>query len=217
MLAERYNMVLVGGDTLRGPLSVTVQAHGFVPMGQALRRQGAQTGDRIYVTGPLGDAGLALHLGGRADPELRSRLDFPEPRIATGLALRGYASAAIDISDGLLADLGHLLEADNLGASVQLETLPRSGGFIAAVEQLDNHQALFNELPLSAGDDYELCFTAPAAHCSVVEARCAGLPGGYTAIGVIEATAGIRCYLENGTTWQPDRNGYRHFDGEGCG
>lgn len=216
-LAERYNMGLVGGDTTRGPLSVTVQAHGFVPEGQALRRKGAQAGDRIYVTGTLGDAGLALHLGGRANPELRSRLDFPEPRIATGLALRGFASAAIDISDGLLADLGHLLETDKLGASVQIEALPRSAGFVTAVEQLDNYRVLFNELPLSAGDDYELCFTVPAEHCDVIEARCAGLPGGCTSIGVIEAAAGIRCKLENGEDWQPDRAGYRHFDGEGHG
>jgi thiamine-monophosphate kinase len=216
-LAERHDMVLVGGDTTRGPLSVTVQAHGFIPPGQALRRRGAQAGDRIYVTGTLGDAGLALRQEGSAGGELRSRLDFPEPRIATGLALRGHASAAIDVSDGLLADLGHLLEADNLGASVQLEALPRSGEFVAAVEQLHDHQTLFNELPLSAGDDYELCFTVPAAHCSVVEARCAGLPGGCTSIGVIEATAGIRCHLESGAAWQPDREGYRHFDGEGHG
>ena len=216
-LAEQHGVQLVGGDTTRGPLTVTVQAHGFVPHGQAINRSGAQAGDYIYVTGTLGDAGLALRQEGGAGSELRSRLDFPEPRIATGLALRGHASAAIDVSDGLLADLGHLLETDNLGASVQLEALPRSGEFVAAVEQLHDHQTLFNALPLSAGDDYELCFTVPAAHCSVVEARCAGLPGRCTSIGVIEATAGVRCHLENGTAWQPDRDGYRHFDGEGHG
>ena len=216
-LAERYDMVLVGGDTTRGPLAVTVQAHGFIPEGQALRRQGAQAGDRIYVTGTLGDAGLALQQEGSAGDQLRSRLDFPEPRIATGLALRGHASAAIDVSDGLLADLGHLLEAGQLGASVQVDDLPRSPAFVAAVEQSSNHQTLLNELPLSAGDDYELCFTVPATHCGVVEERCAGLPGGCTAIGVIEAMAGIRCTLGNGAAWESGRTGYRHFDGEGHG
>ena len=113
--------------------------------------------------------------------------------------------------------LGRLLESGTGGASGRIEALPRSAGFVTAVEELDNHRDLFNELPLSAGDDYELCFTVPAEHCDVIEARCAGLPGGCTSIGVIEAAAGIRCKLENSAVWQPDRAGYRHFDGAGHG
>ena len=146
-LADRYQLQLVGGDTTRGPLSVTVQVHGFVPNGQALRRQGAQPGDHIYVTGTLGDAGLALRSGGHDGEVLRQRLDYPEARIAAGRLLRGYASAAIDISDGLLADLGHMLAADDLGASLNVDELPRS----AAFKELTQQSARFYELPLSRG------------------------------------------------------------------
>ncbi|MGD8630613.1 MAG: thiamine-phosphate kinase, partial [Gammaproteobacteria bacterium] len=133
-LAGRHRVQLVGGDTTRGPLTVTVQAHGFAPQGQALRRTGARPGDRIYVTGTLGDAGLALHLRDAAAAELRVRLDYPEPRLDAGSLLRGLASAVIDISDGLLADLGHLLEDKGLGASLQVDGLPRSRAFIAALQ-----------------------------------------------------------------------------------
>jgi thiamine-monophosphate kinase len=182
-LAERYHVQLVGGDTTRGPLSVTVQAHGFVPAGTALRRQGAQAGERIYVTGTLGDAGLALRLGDQADPVLQQRLDYPEPRIAAGQLLRDVASAAIDISDGLLADLGHLLAADGLGASLNIDKLPRSGAFTAATRQ----QALFYELPLSAGDDYELCFTVPERGCREMEFALSKQSIDVTAIGVLDA------------------------------
>lgn len=156
-LADRYAVQLVGGDTTRGPLTVTVQAHGFVPPEKALRRQGARPGERIYVTGTLGDAGLALRMNEPDHNWLRKRLDFPEPRIEAGLVLRDYASAAIDISDGLLADLGHLLESDRLGASLWIDALPRSEAFLAAMQVLDpGRQGQFHELPLGAGDDYEL-------------------------------------------------------------
>jgi thiamine-monophosphate kinase len=220
-LAARYGVQLVGGDTTRGPLSVTVQAHGFVPRGRALRRQGAQPGDRIYVTGTLGDAGLALQLGDQADKALRQRLDYPEPRIATGLVLRDYASAAIDISDGLLADLGHLLEADgtgasSMGASIAIDELPRSAVFRKAIQRAGlAQQELYYEMPLSAGDDYELCFTVSPQACEVLESALSNQPVACTAIGVIEQGPGVRCLMANGEVYHPVTKGYQHFGGTG--
>ena len=200
-------MQLVGGDTTRGPLVITVQAHGFVTPGKALRRQGARPGERIYVTGTLGDAGLALRMNDPGDNWLRKRLDFPEPRIEAGLVLRDYASAAIDISDGLLADLGHLLEGDRLGASLRIDALPRSEAFLGAMQVLDpDRRGLFHELPLGAGDDYELCFTVAEKYCGEMEERLAGIPGGCRWIGVVEADQGIRCYRDDGAPYRPARD-----------
>ena len=217
-LADRYRMALVGGDTSRGPLVVTVQAHGFVPAGTALRRRGAQPGHRIYVTGTLGDAGLALQLHAAAADVLRLRLDFPEPRVGAGLQLRGLASAAIDISDGLLADLGHLLEADGLGAVIEADAVPRSEAFLASAGPAGaGEPSRFYELPLGAGDDYELCFTVPAQHCAAVERRLAALSCGCQAIGVVEANPGIRCRRANGEHYLPAASGYQHFAGDGHG
>jgi thiamine-monophosphate kinase len=213
-LADRYAVQLVGGDTTRGPLVITVQAHGFVPPGKALRRQGARPGERIYVTGTLGDAGLALTSNAPDESWLRKRLDFPQPRIEAGVVLRDYASAAIDISDGLLADLGHLLEGDRLGASLQIDALPRSQAFLAAMQTLDpERQQLYYALPLSAGDDYELCFTVAEHYCGEMEARLAEIPGGCHWIGVVEAAPGIRCVRDDGATYRPATPGYRHFNG----
>lgn len=209
-LADRYPVGLVGGDTTRGPLSVTVQAHGFVPQGQALLRRGAQPGDRVYVTGTPGDAGLALHLKEAASEALRKTLDFPEPRIEVGKGLRGVASAAIDISDGLLADLGHLLESDNLGAILQIDDLPRSREFLGHLKRAGiDADALFYELPLTAGDDYELCFTVAEAQSWQLDAE---LGGGCTQIGVIKAASGIRCLKRDGSPYKPEGDGYRHFE-----
>ena len=217
-LADRYGVQLVGGDTTRGPLSITVQAHGFVPTGKALRRQGARPGDRIYVTGTLGDAGLALQLGDQADPALRERLDYPEPRVTAGQLLRDYASAAIDISDGLLADLGHLLEADGSGAAIDIDALPRSALFTSAMQQAGFTQPeLFYTLPLSAGDDYELCFTVPAQFCEEMELALSKNTIDCTAIGVIQQQSGIRCHRANGDVYQAANRGYQHFGDEGSG
>ena len=211
-LADRYAVQLVGGDTTRGPLVVTVQAHGFVIPEKVLRRQGARPGERIYVTGTLGDAGLALRMIDPGDNWLRKRLDFPEPRIEAGLVLRDYASAAIDVSDGLLADLGHLLEGDRLGASLWIDALPRSEAFLGAMQVLDpDRQGQFHELPLGAGDDYELCFTVAEKHCGEMEERLAGIPGGCRWIGVVEAAPGIRCYRDDGSPYRPAMSGYQHF------
>jgi len=213
-LADHYHVQLVGGDITRGPLSVTAQAHGFVPTGKALRRHGARPGDLVCVTGTLGDAGLALQLGLSGDAPLRRQLDYPAPRIEAGIALRNHASAVIDISDGLLADLGHLLEADGLGASIQVDDLPRSADFRAALETSgQGGDALACDLPLGAGDDYELCFCIADPHWPVMEAALASIPCAVTRIGVIMEEPGIRCYREDGRPYTPTITGYRHFTG----
>ena len=215
-LADSHGVQLVGGDITRGPLTVTVQAHGFVPAGQALRRRGARPGDRVCVTGNLGDAGLALHPGVTVPAGLQARLDFPQPRVDAGLALRGCASAAIDISDGLLADLGHLLEYDGLGAALQIDALPRSAQFLAGLQALGvEGEVLFYELPLAAGDDYELCFTLPESRRTETERRLAEIACDFTVIGVIEALPGIRCFRAGDRQYHPLSSGYRHFNEDG--
>jgi len=169
-LARAHRAALVGGDTVRGPLAVTVQAMGFVPAGAAIRRAGARPGDGVFVTGTLGDAALGLQcLQGRLvlAPDLerlaRARLERPSPRVREGLALRGLASAMIDISDGLLADLGHLLVASGAGAAIDLRRVPLSAAYRAFLHQGGDLQPA-----LAFGDDYELCFTAaPGDHASV--------------------------------------------------
>jgi thiamine-monophosphate kinase len=213
-LADLYNVELIGGDTTRGPLSVTVQAHGFVPHGQAVLRRGAQPGDRVYVTGNLGDAGLALYLEDAASDALRRRLDFPTPRIAAGRALRGQASAAIDVSDGLLADLQHLLEIDGLGATLQVDALPRSREFLGRLKLAGiEADTLFYELPLAAGDDYELCFTVAEDKATALKEAIQSEDCGCTCIGVVDARPGIRCLRRDTTEYRPEGAGYLHFGG----
>ena len=164
--ADAFNIDLIGGDTTRGPLNISVTIMGEVPIGQALRRDGAQIGDDIWVSGALGDAALALAivqsrytidalwLQDELEKWLPS-LNRPEPRAALGLALRNIASSCIDISDGLLADLGHILKASNLGAETHLEQLPVS---LYHLNHL--HEPIIQQCVLAGGDDYELCFTA---------------------------------------------------------
>lgn len=161
-LADAAAIELVGGDTTRGPLSITITVLGEVPAGQALRRHGAQVGDDVWVSGELGGAALALaHLQGRiALPAaevgaLEERLHKPQPRVALGLALRGLASAAIDVSDGLVADLGHICERARLKATLEWERVPVPAILVA--QPLD----LRMQCLLAGGDDYELCFCAP--------------------------------------------------------
>jgi thiamine-monophosphate kinase len=214
-LAERYRLQLIGGDLSRGPLSITVEAHGFVVPGKAMRRRGARPGDLVCVTGSLGDAGLALELGEQAPARLRRRLEYPEPRIAAGLVLREHASAAIDVSDGLLADLAHLLEPDGLGAALQIDALPRSPEFTAALPAGPRGDALSLDLPLSGGDDYELCFCLPQGLQAPVAALLGAVSCALTPVGVIEAQPGIRCYYPDGRRYSPRATGYQHFGHEG--
>lgn len=163
-LARRFAVDLIGGDTTRGPLNICVQIMGEAPHGTALRRDGARSGDDIWVSGTLGDAALALAALKRrirlkpADlARCAARLHQPSPRVALGLALRGHAHSAIDISDGLLADLGHILERSDAAAEIELAALPASSVMERYLDRVAACTAL-----LAGGDDYELCFTAPA-------------------------------------------------------
>ncbi len=217
-LAERFGVQLVGGDTVRGPLVISLQLHGFVPQGQALRRSGARPGDLIYVTGTPGDAGVGLELalGKRSLPAepaayLRGRLDRPSPRIAAGLALRELASAAIDLSDGLAADLGHILERSGVGARIELARLPFSAELQQAVPVTEERY----RYALAAGDDYELCFTVPPPAQAAVDRVCADLNCGCRRIGVIEEPAGLRLSLPDGSLLQPRQLGFDHFAASG--
>jgi thiamine-monophosphate kinase len=211
-LAARHQVQLVGGDTTRGPLSITVQVHGFVEPGRALRRDAARPGDLIYVTGTLGDAGLALLAlqGGYAAGEhlaaLRRRLERPEPRLAEARALRDLASGAIDISDGLLADLGHICERSNVGATLQQAAIPLSEALAAYVRATADWS-----MPLAAGDDYELCLIIPADRQAAVETVGQSLDVPLSLIGRIEAGGAIRCLDAAGTPIAVARGGYDHF------
>lgn len=208
-LSERHQVQLVGGDTTRGPLTITVQVHGFIPQGQALTRDAAKPGDRIGVSGTLGDAGLALRqlaAGLVASGSLLERLESPEPRLATGLALRGLANAAIDISDGLVADLGHICQRSRVGARLELDKLPLSPEVGSYVKKSGDWS-----LPLTAGDDYELCFTVPADRIALVEAAMGHIKQSFCWIGVIETDPGIRCFGPEGHQFEVTAGGYQHF------
>ena len=203
-LASAHGVALVGGDTTRGPLSACVTAHGFVAPGCALRRAGADVGDDVWVSGTLGDAAAALaqwQAGEATDPALRVRLERPMPRVALGLALRGIASACIDVSDGLLADLGHLCLASGVGAEVEVDALPASTALVAAFDAQARRG-----LQATGGDDYELCFSAPPARREAI----AAMPG-TTRIGRIVAGDGVRAMTSAGAPWQPVHAGYQHF------
>jgi len=168
-LANAHGIALIGGDTTRGPLSITIQVNGFVKAEQALRRDSAKVGDAIYVSGTLGDAGAGLRfkqkkLKPQADATeadvhfLYERLDKPTPRVSLGQSLQPIAHAAIDISDGLIADLGHIIDKSQVGAEINLASLPISNSLI---ETVGRKRA--EELALYSGDDYELCFTMPSS------------------------------------------------------
>ncbi|WP_233843465.1 thiamine-phosphate kinase [Dyella sp. 2HG41-7] len=211
-LAKAYRLALVGGDTTRGALTVSVAVHGFVPPGKALTRAGAQIGDAVLVTGTLGDAAGGLRLvqqNGRGDAQsdyLIERLNRPTPRIAAGLALRERASACIDISDGLLADLGHICEISGVGADVDADLLPRSS---ALLDLFDD--AVSREFALSGGDDYELCFTVPMRHVAAVQADLAKLGCGATRIGRIVEGDRIHVRDRDGQRLEQSRKGWDHF------
>lgn len=209
-LAAAHRVALVGGDTTRGPLSVCVTVHGLIEPGSALRRDGARVGDAVWVSGTLGDAAGALRQwqqqGVGVDPALRDRLDRPTPRVALGRALRGIAHAAIDVSDGLLADLGHVCAASGLAAEIELDALPCSAALAAAFDR-DTRRAL----QAAGGDDYELCFTVPAEASAAIGALARALALPLARIGRTVEGAGVRALTADGTPWQPARAGYEHF------
>lgn len=204
-LALREGVSLVGGDTTRGPLSITITAMGHVPRGSGLRRDRAQIGDAVCVTGTLGDAALALRALGvpTLDPSLRQRLDRPEPRVAAGRVMRDLAHAAIDLSDGLAGDLSHLLSASGVGAVIDLDALPMSDAFASRAGPLRH------ELQTAGGDDYELCVCLPSAR---VEAARAQLDIPLTVIGQITTEPGLRFVDASGATIALPPHGYRHFE-----
>jgi len=212
-LAERFGVRLMGLAVSRGALTITVHVYGTTPRGQALTRSAARPGDRIYVTGSLGDAGVALQaIQGVLAPEhamppsLAQRLDRPEPRIAEGIALRGIATSAIDVSDGLAADLGHLLEAGGVGARLQMARIPVSPWVYDTLgEDKAWHAAL------ASGDDYELCFTVPPERADALEKGWQHLKCPLTPVGVIEQAPGLRCLRPDGSELHLGSRGYEHF------
>ena len=209
-LADEHGVAIVGGDTTRGPLSITVGVHGFAPAGEALRRAGARVHDEVWVTGTIGDAAGALRqwrAGGLQSAKLRYRLDRPTPRVAAGLALRGLASAAIDISDGLAADLGHVLRASDVGAELELGRLPTS---TTLAEHFPDDDARLS-LQLGGGDDYELCFTASPANAFAIEQAMAALELNATVVGRITADGGLRLLQADGAVFEAGGAGYEHF------
>lgn len=217
-LADAHDIALIGGDTTRGPLSISITAMGWVPQGQALRRDGARAGDDVWVTGTPGEAALALALWqqGRLDvtapatspwlEQLRQRLARPTPRVAAGLALRGVASSAVDISDGLLADLQHICQRSGVGAVLEVSQLPVS----EAASGLQD-RALFEQLRAGGGDDYELCFTAPATLREQVGSAMASVDIPATRIGQIQAGTGVTLRDAEGAAQPQARPGYNHF------
>jgi thiamine-monophosphate kinase len=212
-LANAHGVALVGGDTTAGPLTISVQIMGHVPRGAALKRGGARAGDILAVTGTLGDAGagLALATGAltAADPaaarELARRFDYPEPRIEFGLAARGIASAAMDLSDGLAGDLPKLASASALAAHVDVDRLPLSAALRSSVRG-DEARAF----ALGGGDDYELLLAVPPRSFEELAARAARLNLRLTAIGELRRGTAVRWAL-NGTEFTPPVQGYEHF------
>lgn len=211
-LADDHGCELIGGDTTKGPLTLSITVFGDVPPRQALRRDAARAGDDIWISGTLGDARLALGdcRGEWLLPEpdftvIRPRMDTPSPRVALGLALRGVAHAALDISDGLIGDLGHILARSSVGALIDVDALPRSE--ILAAQPLERQR----ECVLAGGDDYELCFTAPMGNREAIAGvgRQLGLP--LTRVGSITPEAGLRLVDRDGNPVIWSGTSFDHF------
>lgn len=210
-LAGQHGVDLLGGDTTRGPLAVTVQVIGTVPAGEALRRNGARAGDLVVVSGSLGDAALGLErwrAGVPASDALVRRLHYPEPQLVLGALLRGRAHACIDISDGLVADLGHILEASGVGARLDADAVPLSDAFRAACPAAQQRA-----YSLAWGDDYQLCACLPAGQLepSRVEAGRAGIR--LTVVGSVHAGSGVLVADRGGQPVVLAAPGYQHFAG----
>ncbi len=201
-LAERHTVDLIGGDTTSGPLTLTVQAMGLVPKGRALLRSKARPGDFIYMTGGLGDAGLGLKIKQGydcANPEVAlTRFNRPEPQVEAGQGLIGIANACIDLSDGLAGDLGHILKQSRVGACLDWDALPLSDAVRSYIAETGDWA-----MPLSSGDDYELCFTVSPEHVDKLTVAAAR-------IGVIESEPGLRLN-KSGTTQPLEVKGFEHF------
>ena len=211
-LADAHGIELVGGDTTRGPLNLCLTVLGLVPCGLALRRDAARVGDQIWVSGTPGDARLALgHLRGEwelapaALERVRARLEQPQPRVQLGSRLRGVAHAAIDVSDGLLGDLQHVLRASGVGARIEVDKVP------AAQDLAQQPVARRRACQLAGGDDYELLFTAPAEHAGEVLRAAAQAEVDVTRIGCIEAEPGLRLRDAQGRSMPMEFASFDHF------
>ncbi len=212
-IADQHGIELVGGDTTRGPLTLSITVIGEVPPGQALRRDGARPGDDVWVSGTLGAAAMALaYRQGRLFMEqidaakVLPALYLPTPRVELGLALRGVATSAIDISDGLLGDLGHVLERSQAGAVLDFAALPTLPAVRAYL-----HEAVARDCVLAGGDDYELCFTAPPDKHDAVLAAAASAGVAVTRIGRITDTPGLSVVDADGAPLTIERTGHDHF------
>jgi thiamine-monophosphate kinase len=210
--AAAHDCELIGGDTTQGPLNLCITVFGELPAGEALLRSGARAGDDLYVSGTLGDARAALEVirgslavDGAAFETLRRAMEQPTPRVALGQALRGIATSAIDVSDGLLGDLGHVLRRSRVGATLAVDALPRSA--VLATLPI----GLQREYTLAGGDDYELVFTAPPERADAVAdaARAAGI--GVTRIGRIESEPGLRLVDASGAAVANHYSTFDHF------
>ena len=211
-IGQRHGVRILTEEIANGPLSVTIAVYGYVPVGAALRRGAAEPDDLVYVTGTLGDAGLALAsrngevvLPGPHKAAVETRLARPSPRVDEGVALRGIASAAIDISDGLAADLGHVSRASAAGATIELERLPLSAPL---ARNVDRQRAW--RIALTSGDDYELCFTVPPDRQKALERVARRFSCPIVRIGIMEVQPGIRFRKPDGAAFSPGP-GYRHF------
>ena len=217
-LADAQGIVLAGGDTTAGPLNIAVTVMGTVPSGGALRRDGARDGDELWVSHPLdgglGDARLALEvfraqvsLDGRDFDAVRRRMEWPQPRVGLGLALRGIARAAIDLSDGLIGDLGHVMRASGLGAEIEFAALPRSAVLAAQAP------ALQRECLLAGGDDYELLLAIPPGQAGAAQAAAAGAGVGLSRIGRLSRGQGLQVRGPDGSVWPAADlpSGFDHF------
>ena len=215
-LADAHGCALVGGDTTGGPLNICITVFGQVPQQLALRRSAAQAGDDIYVSGQVGDARLALevfrgtqHLSADDFATVRQRMERPTPRIALGLALRGVAHAAADVSDGLLGDLGHILTASGVGADIHTRWIPDSIAVSPILASAGSH--FYTEFALAGGDDYELVFTAPPQARAAVQAAAAQAGTGVTHIGTVSATTGLRVHDAQGRPLARMPASFDHF------
>ena len=211
-LARSHDVALVGGDTTSGPLSVTVQIMGHVAKSTALLRSGGRPGDRVFVSGTPGDAaaGLAIEqskLTASSDPTgyLRQRFLYPSPRLALGDCLRGYATACIDVSDGLLGDAGKLANASSCGVEIVFDDVPVSEALVSAVGELRAR-----ELALTGGDDYELCFTVPPSEVGRLRHNLPPERWGYRCIGTLREASGT-VVTSDGNVIEFSHSGYDHF------
>ena len=207
-LAQYYHIDLIGGDTTTGALTLTVQAMGIIPQGKALKRSTAQAGDLIYLTGYLGDAGLGLKIKQgqwQSSEQPLTRFNQPTPRIDAGLIIGDYANACIDLSDGLNSDLSHILNNSGVGATINWESLPLSAQVLAYIQQTNDWQ-----MPLIAGDDYELCFTIPPENQPALEQQLKRLDYPCQCIGFINAKQGLRL-LKSDKIQLLTTKGFEHF------